>query len=124
HPVLASHRTPAADHSGGDRPQLLRPSGADERPAAVAAARRAAPFLQRDRLHPDGHRDVLPFVSARRRTHDVPVLVRMAPGVRGIDVLQWPVVGPFLRWRHARTTLQLVLLIVAAFVVVDGLYGA
>jgi polyferredoxin len=50
--------------------------------------------------------------------------VRMAPGDRRIDVLQWPVVGPFLRWRHARTALQLVLLIVAALVVIDGLVGS
>jgi ferredoxin len=49
--------------------------------------------------------------------------VRMAPGDSRIDVLQWPVVGPFLRWRHARTALQLVLLVVAAVVVVDGLLG-
>jgi polyferredoxin len=52
------------------------------------------------------------------------MLVRMASGGGGIDVLQWPIAGPFLRWRHARTTLQLVLLLVAALVVVDGLYAA
>ena len=50
--------------------------------------------------------------------------LRMAPGDRSIDVLQWPLVGPFLRWRHARTALQLVLLIAAALVVVDGLLGS
>ncbi len=38
----------------------------------------------------------------------------------GIDVLQWPAVGAFLRWRHARTALQLVLLAGAALVVLDG----
>jgi len=48
----------------------------------------------------------------------------MASGERGIDILQWPLVGPFLRWRHARTTLQLVLLVVAALVVADGLLGS
>jgi len=48
----------------------------------------------------------------------------MAPGGRGIDLLQWPVVGPFLRWRHARTALQLVLLLIAALVVADGLLGS
>jgi polyferredoxin len=52
------------------------------------------------------------------------VHVRMASGSPGIDVLQWPVVGPFLRWRHARTALQLILLSVAALVVVDGLVGS
>ncbi|HEX6129463.1 MAG TPA: FesM [Candidatus Limnocylindria bacterium] len=40
-----------------------------------------------------------------------------------IDVLAWPVVGPFLRWRHARTSLQLVLLLVAAVAVLHGLTG-
>ncbi len=48
----------------------------------------------------------------------------MAPGESRIDLLQWPAVGPFLRWRHARTVLQLALLLAAALVVVDGLYGA
>ena len=28
-------------------------------------------------------------------------------GAAGVDVLRWPVVGRFLRWRHARTSLQL-----------------
>jgi polyferredoxin len=41
----------------------------------------------------------------------------------GVDVLRWPVVGPFLRWRHARTTLQLAALGVAAVVVLHGLFG-
>jgi ferredoxin len=48
----------------------------------------------------------------------------MGSGGRSIDVLQWPLIGPFLRWRHARTTLQIVLLLVAALVVIDGLYAA
>ncbi len=42
---------------------------------------------------------------------------------RAPDVLRWPVVGRFLRWRHARTTLQLVLLAAAAVVVVHGTLG-
>lgn len=40
-----------------------------------------------------------------------------------MDLLRAPVVGPFLRWRHARTSLQLVLLILAAVVVLHGLFG-
>lgn len=48
----------------------------------------------------------------------------MAPGGSRIDVLQWPLIGPFLRWRHARTALQLALLAVAALVVADGLLGS
>jgi hypothetical protein len=39
------------------------------------------------------------------------------------DVLRWPVVGRFLRWRHARTAAQLALLLVAAAVVFHGLFG-
>ena len=45
-----------------------------------------------------------------------------SPGTRG-DVLRWPVIGPFLRWRGARTCLQLILLAVAAAVVAHGLWG-
>ena len=48
----------------------------------------------------------------------------MASGESRIDVLRWPLIGPFLRWRHARTALQFVLLAVAALVVVDGLLGS
>jgi polyferredoxin len=40
-----------------------------------------------------------------------------------MDLLRWPVVGPFLRWRHARTTLQLGFLLVAIVVIVHGLTG-
>jgi hypothetical protein len=52
------------------------------------------------------------------------MLLRVAPGGRRIsapDVLDWPGIGRFLRWRHARTALQLVLLALAAAVVLDGL---
>ena len=41
----------------------------------------------------------------------------------GSDVLRWPVIGGFLRWRHARTTLQLFLLFAAGVVVFHGLLG-
>src|SRR5262252_3381681 len=50
--------------------------------------------------------------------------MRMAPGGCGInvsDVLTWPGIGRFLRWRHARTALQLVLLLLSVAVVLDGL---
>jgi ferredoxin len=39
------------------------------------------------------------------------------------DLLQWPLVGRFLRWRHARTSLQLVLLSIASVLVLHGLFG-
>ena len=40
-----------------------------------------------------------------------------------MDILRLPVIGPFLRWRSARTALQLILLLVAVAVVVHGLFG-
>jgi ferredoxin len=39
------------------------------------------------------------------------------------DVLVWPVIGPVLRWRHLRTTLQLTALAVSAAMVLHGLAG-
>ena len=39
------------------------------------------------------------------------------------DVLRWPLVGPFLRWRHARASLQFVLLLVAVVLILHGLFG-
>jgi polyferredoxin len=40
-----------------------------------------------------------------------------------MDILRVPVIGAFLRWRHARLALQLVLMITAAAVVLHGLFG-
>ncbi len=42
---------------------------------------------------------------------------------KSIDLLTLPLVGRFLRWRHARTVLQSMLLIVAGLIVYDGLTG-
>ncbi|MGM0670213.1 MAG: FesM [Gemmatimonadota bacterium] len=42
---------------------------------------------------------------------------------RGRDLLTAPLVGPFLRWRHARTVLQSLLLAVSAVIILDGLFG-
>ena len=39
------------------------------------------------------------------------------------DVLRWPVIGRFLRWKHARTSLQTALLIAAAILVLHGFLG-
>jgi polyferredoxin len=44
------------------------------------------------------------------------------PGA-GIDVLRWPVIGAFLRWRHARTAFQIVGLALALVIVGHGLFG-
>ncbi len=42
---------------------------------------------------------------------------------KGRDLLKAPVLGAFLRWRHARTALQLILMGAAILVVMDGLFG-
>jgi polyferredoxin len=52
------------------------------------------------------------------------VHLRVAQGSRRIDVLQWPAIGTFLRWRHSRTASQLVLLFIALLVVLDGLLAS
>jgi hypothetical protein len=46
-----------------------------------------------------------------------------ALGNRLPDVLRWPVVGALLRSPHARTSLQLMALAIAAVLVADGLFG-
>ena len=40
-----------------------------------------------------------------------------------MDLLTWPALGPFLKWRHARTAMQIPLLLVAALIIFDGLVG-
>ncbi len=39
------------------------------------------------------------------------------------DLLRVPFLGRFLRWRHARTTMQIVLLVLAALIMLDGFVG-
>jgi hypothetical protein len=58
-----SHTWWMASH---DSPQFLGKAGTLQRPAANLPAGRIASFLQLDRVHPDGHRDVLPHVPVRR----------------------------------------------------------
>jgi ferredoxin len=43
--------------------------------------------------------------------------------IRRLDLLAVPVLGRFLAWRHARTAMQLPLLLLAGLVVFDGLFG-
>ena len=45
------------------------------------------------------------------------------PQRHGVDLLRWPLFGRLLRWPHARTSLQLVLLLAAAAIVLHGLLG-
>ena len=44
------------------------------------------------------------------------------PPPRG-DLTRMPVIGRFLRWKHARTAAQIPLLLLAAWIVIDGLLG-
>jgi ferredoxin len=39
------------------------------------------------------------------------------------DILTWPLLGTFLRWRYSRRTMQAVLLVITLFIVFDGLVG-
>ena len=52
----------------------------------------------------------------------LPVLAPGRKGPRG-DLTRVPLLGRFLRWKHARTALQIPLLLLAAIIVVDGLFG-
>ncbi len=45
------------------------------------------------------------------------------PSRPGFDALRLPIVGPFLRWRHARLAAQLVTTLLAGVVIADGLFG-
>jgi polyferredoxin len=40
-----------------------------------------------------------------------------------VDLLRSPLIGPVLRWRHCRRTLQLIVLAIAAAIVLHGLFG-
>jgi polyferredoxin len=41
-----------------------------------------------------------------------------------LDLLQLPVIGPLLRWKHNRTVAQFVLFALAAAIIIDGLLGS
>ncbi|MDX1520398.1 MAG: hypothetical protein R3264_02070, partial [Anaerolineae bacterium] len=41
----------------------------------------------------------------------------------GSDLLTWPMLGPFLKWRYSRRVMQAVLLLLTALIVFDGLLG-
>jgi cytochrome c oxidase assembly factor CtaG len=48
---------------------------------------------------------------------------RSHPATSAFDLLRIPLVGRFLKWRHARVTLQLPLAALAAVLILDGLRG-
>ena len=51
--------------------------------------------------------------------------MRMTTDARSprLDLLTWPVIGPFLRWRHARTAMQIPIFLLAGLMIFDGLVG-
>jgi cytochrome c oxidase assembly factor CtaG/ferredoxin len=55
----------------------------------------------------------------------LPVLGQHRPRVERstFDVLRLPVLGSFLRWKHARLSLQMPLLLLAGAIIYDGLFG-
>src|SRR5579862_5022895 len=47
----------------------------------------------------------------------------VTPDELPFDLLKVPAVGRFLQWRHARTLLQIPLLVVSVAMILDGLFG-
>jgi cytochrome c oxidase assembly factor CtaG/ferredoxin len=73
------------------------------------------------RASPGGARIPLPLITvpgaARARS------TALREHRSGFDLLRLPLVGRFLKWRHARLCLQLPLLLLAGLVIYDGLSG-
>ena len=59
---------------------------------------------------------------AAGRTPVAPSISRPPPQPR-FDVLRLPILGRFLKWRHARFAMQLPMIALAAVVILDGLFG-
>ena len=49
--------------------------------------------------------------------------MRAATASHRLDLLDWPWIGRFLKWRHARTIMQTPLLLMAGLMIFDGLVG-
>jgi cytochrome c oxidase assembly factor CtaG/polyferredoxin len=62
---------------------------------------------------------------SRRGVELLPVInhVETRPSRPRFDALRLPILGPFLRWRHARLAVQLVSTTLAVVVIADGLFG-
>jgi polyferredoxin len=52
-----------------------------------------------------------------------PLTSGLRPATSGFDLLRLPLLGRFLKWRHARLCLQVPLLLLAAVTIYDGLRG-
>jgi cytochrome c oxidase assembly factor CtaG len=95
------------------RAGLRRPSGATEgSPDGPSVLRTPYSVLRTPPAATGmGGRIALPLVAPHRTTR------------AGFDLLRVPLLGRFLKWRHARLCLQLPLLLLAGLVIYDGLRG-
>jgi hypothetical protein len=55
-------------------------------------------------------------------TETLPVATRLRPR-RRIDLLTWPLLGRFFKWRHARVAMQVPVFLLAGLMIFDGLVG-
>lgn len=62
------------------------------------------------------------FVSGEVK-QKIPKRVLRQSTLPAFDLMRLPIVGRFVRWRHARISVQLIFLLLAALVVADGLRG-
>jgi cytochrome c oxidase assembly factor CtaG len=85
-----------------------RPTAARHEPVAVSSRAATTPRAQRIPL-----RVIAPALETHR-----PPIARPA-----VDLLRVPLLGAFLKWRHARMVLQLPLVLLSAALIFDGLRG-
>src|SRR5262249_53273902 len=85
-----------------------------KRQRSVVGGRGSEALGRRTRLSPG--RISLPVLNPRQIT-------ALQPATSGFDLLRLPVLGRFLRWRHARLCLQIPLLLLAVVMIYDGLRG-
>jgi cytochrome c oxidase assembly factor CtaG len=85
-------------------------------PESEVRGQRSAVSGQKSEVRKQG-RVPLPLVAPPPLTSD------LRPLTSGFDLLRVPVLGRFLRWRHARLTLQLPLALLAGVLIYDGLCG-
>jgi hypothetical protein len=96
--------------------RLLFGDGVTARPTRPSDAPRPFQTMQSvggGRSHTERGDELLPILGQYE--------ARPSPG--GFDVLRLPILGPFLRWRHARLSFQLVATCLAGIVIADGLFG-
>lgn len=55
--------------------------------------------------------------------HPLPLETKESQRVR-FDLLRVPLLGPILRWKHNRTLMQSLLFLLAAAIIIDGLFGS